>query len=213
MVDLEFPLRGQSIPADHSYALFSALCQLVPLLHDDARIGVRAISGRIERPRRIALTETSRLRLRVPVAHISACIALAGQGLEIDGAAAINLGFPTIAPLLPVASVYSRLVTIHGFMESVSFLEAARRQLDNLGIHAYPSLLPRPTGGASCEGTFAASRDPWVRRTVRIRDKNVVGYALRVEGLEADESLRLQERGLGGRRHFGCGIFVNSKRG
>jgi len=29
-----------------------------------------------------------------------------------------------------------------------------------------------------------------------------------VQGLDADESLKLQEHGIGGRRRFGCGIFV-----
>jgi len=31
---------------------------------------------------------------------------------------------------------------------------------------------------------------------------------LHVNGLTAEESIKLQEIGLGGRRHMGCGIFV-----
>jgi CRISPR-associated protein Cas6 len=45
------------------------------------------------------------------------------------------------------------------------------------------------------------------RRTLRIKDKEVVGYEVLVEALTAEESLNLQEHGLGGRRHMGCGIF------
>jgi len=51
-----------------------------------------------------------------------------------------------------------------------------------------------------------------VRRTVRIHDREVVGFALRVQDLTAEESLHLQEHGLGGRRLFGCGIFVPDNR-
>ncbi len=42
----------------------------------------------------------------------------------------------------------------------------------------------------------------------RIKEVRIVGFALLVEGLRPDESLRLQEVGLGGRRHLGCGVFV-----
>ena len=43
-------------------------------------------------------------------------------------------------------------------------------------------------------------------------DKEIVGFALRVEELTAEESIRLQEKGIGGRRRFGCGIFVPERR-
>jgi CRISPR-associated protein Cas6 len=46
------------------------------------------------------------------------------------------------------------------------------------------------------------------RRTLRIREKEVVGHEVVIEGLTSEESLSVQERGLGGRRHMGCGIFV-----
>ena len=36
----------------------------------------------------------------------------------------------------------------------------------------------------------------------------MIGYALRVFGLTAEESIRLQEEGLGGRRRMGCGVFL-----
>jgi CRISPR-associated protein Cas6 len=35
-----------------------------------------------------------------------------------------------------------------------------------------------------------------------------VGFALTVQGLSPDSSLRLQTLGLGGRRHMGCGLFL-----
>jgi CRISPR-associated protein Cas6 len=45
------------------------------------------------------------------------------------------------------------------------------------------------------------------RRTIRIKDKEVVGYEVLIERLSASESLILQGTGLGGRRHMGCGLF------
>lgn len=63
--------------------------------------------------------------------------------------------------------------------------------------------LPRAVEGRA----ERAAGEP-IRRTLRIRDKTVVGYALAVTELTADESIRLQEAGVGGRRRFGCGLFV-----
>ena len=39
-----------------------------------------------------------------------------------------------------------------------------------------------------------------------------MGYAVHIGGLNAAESLRLQEQGLGGRRKMGCGVFVPVRR-
>src|SRR5439155_1578765 len=46
------------------------------------------------------------------------------------------------------------------------------------------------------------------RRTLRVKDKQVVGFELAATGLSTEDSLRLQETGIGGRRHMGCGIFA-----
>ncbi len=42
----------------------------------------------------------------------------------------------------------------------------------------------------------------------RIKDKHVVAHTLLVSELTAEETIRLQEEGLGGRRKLGCGVFV-----
>jgi CRISPR-associated protein Cas6 len=43
---------------------------------------------------------------------------------------------------------------------------------------------------------------------LRIQGRRIVGYALRVVGLTDEDSVRLQEEGLGGRRRMGCGVLV-----
>jgi CRISPR-associated protein Cas6 len=206
VVDLVFPLRGKSIPADHGYPLFSALCRVIPWIHSDDMLGVHAINGRIEAPRRLVLTQRSTLRLRLAADRIPDCISLTGQQLDIDDGD-ITLGFPSLVPLVPSTSGFSRLVTIRGFTEAEPFLDAVRRQLTVLDIEGMASLVPRPATQPREESSSGGS-SPWVRRTLRVRDKDIVGFALRVDHLTAEESLRLQEHGLGGRRHFGCGLFL-----
>lgn len=87
-------------------------------------------------------------------------------------------------------------------MTSESFEADVRRELDRMRIMGTPRLVPSP------RPSFAGQP---LRRVLRVKDKKVVGYSLRVLGLTAEESIRLQEQGLGGRRRMGCGVFVPMK--
>jgi CRISPR-associated protein Cas6 len=144
--------------------------------------------------------------LRLPVMDIGLAIPLAGQTLEIAGSP-ISLGFPTSYPLRPAPSLISSLVTIRGFQEPSSFLEAVQRQLDAAGIRGRAGLPIRRSAQAA-EGRSRAEPESIIRRTIRIRGKEIVGFPVRIDELTADESLTLQEIGVGGRRRLGCGLFV-----
>jgi len=210
-VDVQFRLVGTEIPADHGYCLLSALARIVPALHGDDTIGVHAISGRFVGNRRLALTDRSRLTIRIDAQRIAELLPLAGKSLAIDGSL-IRIGTPQTRPLVPASRLYSRLVVIKGFMEPEAFLDAANRQLEALAIRGEAQLVPQPRVAAANAGKSGGSRSPYVRRTIRIHQREVVGFALRVQDLTAEESIRLQEFGLGGRRRFGCGIFVPDRR-
>ena len=206
VVDLEFPVRGGTIPADHGYALFGALCRVVPWLHADAGVGIHPIRGRLVGGRSLAITPASRLALRIPSSRIHEALPLAGQRLDLDGAQ-LTIGTPTVQPLRPVTTLLSRLVVIKGFLEPEPFLEAASRQATALGLGARLALVGRAADG-SLEGTTQRTIGEPIRRTLRIRDKSVVGFALAVTELSAEESILVQEQGIGGRRRFGCGLFT-----
>jgi CRISPR-associated protein Cas6 len=200
-----FVFEGDTIPADHGYALYSAISRYLPSLHADASIGVHPVIGRLVGQRSLALTPDSRLVLRLPSARVPDVLALAGRRLDVAGAQLI-VGVPTARSLRPAPSLASRLVTIRGFTEAGAFLEAVRRQLADRSLLGEPSLVSRRRH-SSLEG-MAGSRDGLVRRTLRVHGKEIVGFAVKVDGLSAADSMRLQEEGLGGRRRFGCGIFV-----
>jgi len=206
VVDVDFGLRGDAAPADHGYALFGAVCRVLPWLHADEGVGVHSIRGRLVGGRQLALTPHSRLTVRLAASRIHEVLPLAGQALDLDGAR-VQVGVPTVRPLRPAPALVSRLVVIKGFQEPESFLEAARRQAEALGIEGRLALVGRERE-ASTEGATARAAGEPIRRTVRVRDKTVVGFALAATELTAEESLRLQEAGIGGRRRFGCGLFV-----
>lgn len=192
-ITVQFPAQGQKLPADHGYLLYSAISQIKPELHETDWLGIEMISGMPFGKGLISLpNRTAKLRLRIPADKFGEVLSLAGKRLEIDGYS-IRLGIPTAKPLLPASSLYARIVTIRKFMEVPEFLEAASRQLEELGVKA---VLQLPDEERSR-----------FRRILTIKDKKIVGFSLIAKGLSDEDSLKLQSHGIGGRRAMGCGIF------
>ncbi len=221
VLDMSFPITGTVIPVDHGYSLYGAVCKLIPDFHEhlDAEkenprssrtFGIHPINGTLVGNRKLQLNEKSRVVFRVYNEYIKLLLPLAGKTLNLDGCL-ISLGVPNPLLLKPSPHLRSRLVVIKGFMEPAEFLKAVERQLFELGLNGIPKLTKRKTP-KSLEGNNPRS-DPngVVKRTISIRDKVVVGFALEVIGLSDVDSISLQERGIGGRRRFGCGIFTPVK--
>lgn len=186
-IDLAFRLNRATIPVDHGYAVYAALSRIVPEIHEAKAIGVQPIRGMYDGNGRLQLADSSRLVLRLPDDEIRPYLKLAGKRLEVDEHP-LSVGVPEVRMLPSVARLRARLVTIKGFLEADGFLEAVHRQLRSLDV--------------SCEVSLGQ------RRTFRVKDKQVVGFEVKLTGLSAEGSVRLQERGLGGRRKMGCGVFV-----
>lgn len=197
-IDLAFRLTAtQPLAADHGYVLYGAVSRLLPDAHRENGIAIHPIRGRIVGPRQMMLAEFSRLTLRVPDDRIADFLPLAGKPLRI-GETTLRVGVPEVRPLIPAPALRSRLVTIKiagadedpSLLTADNFQTAARKQLTALGVSDQSALtLPK-------------------LRTFRIKHKEVVGYETIIECLTAEESLCVQEAGLGGRRHMGCGVFV-----
>lgn len=195
-LDLAFRLQGTiSIPADHGYALYAAVSQLIPEVHHENGIAIHPIRGRQAGNRRLMLMPWSTLSVRVPDSQIATLLALAGKPLRL-GDTTVCVGVPEVRALIPSAAVRSRLVVIKvahagaAELTDEAFAAAARKQMDELGIGP--------------DAILAIGK----RRSLRMKQREIVGYELIVEGLTAEESITLQEAGLGGKRHMGCGVFV-----
>lgn len=210
-LDIQFPLRGTVVPVDHGYHLYSAVSKIVPQLHGDDAAGIHPIFGTLCGDRSLLLTDRSYLSIRIDSERFKETLPLAGKALQID-AKEVRVGVPHPKTLTPSSRLYSRLVVIKGFMEPAPFLDAVQRQLDALEIRGKAFLVEQPQAAEANIGKKTGTRSPFLRRTIRIRDKEVVGFALRVEELTAEESILLQEKGIGGRRRFGCGILIPERR-
>jgi CRISPR-associated protein Cas6 len=200
IIDLHYPVSGDELPTDHAYGLYGAISRIMPTLHtDNIPFRMAAITGAYQGNRSLGLDpRRSRLRVRVPLEVVPLFLPLTGQVLDVGGHP-IRLGMPRVQALVPAPAVVARTVTIKGFTEAGPFLAAARRQLDALGV---PGELGIPLiNKGKHEGQPR-------RHVVRIKGRKVVGFTLQVEGLSAEESIRLQEAGIGGRGRLGCGFFI-----
>jgi CRISPR-associated protein Cas6 len=164
-VSVHFPVQGRQLAADHGYLLYSAITRQLPTLHGASWLGIELLSGVPWQEGIIVLpTRDASLRLRIPADHYGHVLPLAGRRLEINGHT-IRLGIPSARPLLPAASLYARCVTIKKFSEAEPFLDAARRQLDALGITATLELPLDEQGRPR-------------RRIITIQGKHVVGFSV-----------------------------------
>ncbi|MBW4579638.1 MAG: type I-MYXAN CRISPR-associated protein Cas6/Cmx6 [Tildeniella nuda ZEHNDER 1965/U140] len=184
--DLVFELIGQEISRDYGYKLYAALSHCKPLLHSLESISIQLING--------SPTQKSRLRMRLPADHIPNFYSLAGKTLSI-GDRKIRLGVPQIHPLEAAQNLYSPIVVIRGYQEPSSFLEAAYRQFQKLGIEAEMNLLVNRNSEPS-------------RRVMRVKQFTLVGFGLEVTNLCEQDSLLLQVHGIGGKQKMGCGFFT-----
>lgn len=186
-VELGFPVIGTTLSSDHGYAMFSAISRSIPEAHGADWLAVETVPGYGRGDGAIQINERARLKMRLPQDRVSLMIKLAGRRLDVGGYA-VRLGIPEIHLLKPSSSLYARCVTIKKFIEPEPFLDAVVRKLDELGVRGEPEIGPR--------------------RAFRVGDHKIVGFGLRVHELSDEGSVVLQERGLGGRRHMGCGFFV-----
>lgn len=185
-LELRFPFTGNSLPSDQGYALFSAISRVIPEVHESTWFALETLPGTARGNGTTQLDSCSRLKLRAPQDRVPLLLKLAGKRLDVRGHA-IRLGPPQIYLLRPSPDLYSRCVTIKKFMEPEPFLDAVRRKLDELEVKGQPEV-----------GT---------RRAFRVGNHTIVGFGLTLRDLSDEASLLVQERGIGGRRHMGCGIF------
>lgn len=202
-VDLSFALQGDRIHSDSRYQLLAAISRMVPAVHGGGSFAIHPIRGKQVGGRMLALTPQSRLTIRTATDHIGLLLKLADTTLQLGDFIVRVDSVPSVHQLVPATTLRSHLVTIKRTdrkVDPASFTESARKQLEALGVSPVVEIeLP--------ERRSAAGEIRSAKRTLRIKDREVIGYEVRLHGLAADESLVVQAHGVGGRRAMGCGLF------
>jgi len=204
IVDVAFQLTGESVPLDHGYRLYSALCTALPALHGAAWLSVHPLAGTPTQEATLMLRDQARLFLRLPAERIPDVLPLAGRTIEVAGIK-LALGAPSVSALVPASCLDARLVVLK--LTDVPHREnpgLGRQSLDVVAFsERYASELKRQLNALDIQ----SPPELCGRQRLTVSGKRVVGYSVRVGALSADQSLALQANGLGGKRRMGCGIF------
>ena len=201
VVDLSFRIGCRTLPLDHAHALSEAILVKLPWLQDEDRAGIHSIYGAASgngwmRPGDSAqtvlhLSRRARLTLRIPAHRVDDAARLSGALLDIAGHA-LEVQTPTVRSLHPMDTLFARYVIAAEDQDEMCFVDHAAAELADLGVRVRKLLcgishvITTPTG-------------------------NIFTRSVMVAGLNPEESVRLQHRGLGPGRTIGCGLFIPHK--
>ncbi len=196
VVDVAYAIDCYQLPIDHAYALSHALRAVFPWFADDDGAGLHTIhvaasgNGWIRPVDFIHPSKRTKLVIRLAKARVAEAPKLSGKTLDVAGHG-VRVGAHGIRPLNPISTIFARDVATDGGSEE-SFLATALQQLRALDIQPKKMLC----------GTQGVITTP---------DGVIQTRSLMLAELSFDQSLRLQQRGLGAHRALGCGVFIPHK--
>ena len=200
IVDAVFNISCRSLPVDHAYALSQAIQRALPWFADEADAGLHLVRGaesgngwlRPNAPQALLqLSRRTKLALRIPKRRVADAGALVNQTLDVDGHA-LRVDRIALRPLSRITTLFSRHVVMTAGDDEAGFLNAAAEELGALGIRPKKML---------CGLTTPIATPVHTLRTC----------SLMLAGLGPEESVLLQQRGLGLERKLGCGLFLPHK--
>ena len=200
VVDLVFQIECRALPVDHAWALSQAVCAALPWLEQEPAAGVHPIhvaeSGNgWKRPENaddlLCLSRRTKLVLRTPRLRVAAANALVGQQLDVAGHG-LRVDKVSLRPLSAITTIFSRYVVSADGLDETAFLQQALRDLEALGVRPKKMLCG-------------------LKKIIATPEQPVHTRSLMLAGLRQQESVTLQQRGLGPRRLLGCGLFIPHK--
>ena len=206
IVDILFSIECKRIPVDHAYPLASALSAIVPWLAEDPRAGVHSIhvagsQNGWERPEHapdsmLMVSRRTKLVIRASRHQTERLMAeLPGQRIQVAGEP-LAIGTGKVRPLSLETTLFARYVATETDADpsedEARFLENAVRILSLSNIRVRKALCGKSTPLLTPSGPIHTR-------------------SLMLAGLTKEESIRLQQQGLGPHRLIGCGLFIPHK--
>ena len=133
------------------------------------------------------LPQRARLVLRAPARFFAEALQMSGQELDVSGHI-LRVGAAKERPLQAHSTLHAHLVA--SARQEEAFLADVAAELQDLGV--------------ACQ---------WIcgKHVSMAGARPIAGFSLVLHELKPQDSLRVQCAGLGGERHYGCGIFVPYK--
>ncbi len=198
MVDVLFTIACRALPLDHAHALSQALLAALPWLEGEEG-GIHLIHGAASgngwyRPEEegalLYPSRRTRMALRLPKGRVEDAKALSGRVLDIAGHP-LKVGRPSVRPLAPSKTLFARHV-VDDVGDEEAFLDKVAREIAGLGIAVNKLLSGKSHILRFPEGAF-------LTRSLMVAD------------LRPEDSILLQERGLGPWQKRGCGLLIAYK--
>ena len=194
--DIAFKLTGSQLAVDHAQSLAHAVCAN---LTEDTRsqIGIHQVrvaeSGNgWKRPGSgdefLHLSRRTKLVLRVNQEVHEDVLQLTGCELEMDGRR-LKVGVSTVKKLTTITTLFSHGIVCDEAQSETEFLADMAAALRQMEIEVKNMI---------CGMT----------RSIRSDSGSVFTRALMVANLTPEESVLLQQRGIGAGRLIGCGLFI-----
>jgi len=200
VIDLVFKIKCKSLPIDHAESLSEQIERYLPWMLTDAGAAIHSIhvaesaNGWI-RPSGendiINVSHRTKMTLRIPSERLDDVNALVGQQLDIQGHS-LEVGKPTKKVLSKMTTIFARYIDTLGEEDEGVFLQAMQSELKAKGIR-----IKKMMSGLLVPHKFSDG--------VRLTRK------LMLSDLDVEESVILQEQGLGVALQYGFGIFLPHK--
>ena len=201
IADLSFRIECHGgLMVDHAYALYCAVSQALPWFESESGVALHTLHGAESgngwvRPYKedelLYLSKRTRLRLRLPQSRFEDAKALEGQTLVI-GDCAVKINRPAIRTLSTQTTLFTRSLVSEDTATENEFLQHATDLLNAEGIHPQ-----RMMGGR--------------QHIIKTPNKSLYARSLMIVDLAFNESIQLQQNGLGEGQKMGCGIFLPHK--
>ncbi|MEN8178775.1 MAG: type I-MYXAN CRISPR-associated protein Cas6/Cmx6 [Pseudomonadota bacterium] len=200
VIDMLFKIKCSTLPVDHAWPLSEAILAELPWFADDPQAGLHLIYGADsgngwERPQDgddlLYLSRRTRLVLRLPKHRVADAGALTGATLRIQGNS-LAIGDAHTRSLATTTTLYCRHLVTDTEMKENEFMDLAVQALRDMQIRFKKILCGKSRNFATPDGDLPTQ-------------------SLMVAGLPLEDSITLQQYGLGPHRNRGFGLFVPHK--
>ena len=206
VIDLSFKVACKQIKLDHAWALTEALSGLLPWFKEDPQCAIHHIyipqsgngwtrSDNLEGENddeQIHLSRRTRLKIRLPRSRLTEAQAITGQSIVIDDNT-LTFAQSDIHLLSSMTTIVARHVYISATdNDEEAFLKQAQKQINDLGIQVRKML---------CGKAHQLNTPAGIIKT----------RSLMIADISPEESIRLQEYGVGEYYSYGCGVFIPQK--
>ena len=201
VVDVLFKLSCKTLPLDHGDVLAQQVIKHLPWIEEEPLAAIHQVhvaesaNGwmRPDNPETdvLCVSRRTKLAIRLPKNRLEDAQALVGQTLDIDGHE-LTVGDFTTRSLSKLTTIFARYVDTGGIEDESQFLHNVHQQLQDMGIRVKKMMSGKLVVHHTTQG-------------------DILTRKLMLSDLDVEQSVLLQQQGLGDKQLLGIGIFMPHK--